>query len=321
MARKADITLTQLRYFVEAATCLSMTQAAANLLVAQSAVSTAVAQLEGQVGAQLFIRMRSKGLAMTPAGQQLLGDARSVLGTLDEALDAARGMDEQVRGTIRIAFFVTLAPFLLAEMMALLAERHPHLEVDVVEVDAAEAREALRSGRAEMAVSYDFAYGDDMRREVVTTVTPHVVLPAGHALAGRSRVPLRELAGERLILLDLPYSREYFLNVMRGAGVEPVVRHRSRGYETVRSLVAKGYGYSILNQRPRHDATYDGRTVVTRPIADEVPGLPLVVATLRSVRATARVRAVADAVRLAATALTSENIGKTDALEADRQFE
>ncbi|GAB3280004.1 LysR family transcriptional regulator [Kineosporia babensis] len=307
MARKADITLAQLRYFVEAATCLSMTQAAMNLLVAQSAVSSAVAQLESQVGAQLFIRMRSKGLALTPAGQQLLGDARSVLGNLDEALDAARGMDEQVRGTIRIAFFVTLAPFLLADVMTLLAERHPHLDVDVVEVDADEAREALRSGRAEMAVSYDFAFGDEMRRETVTTVSPHVVLPDGHVLAARSRVPLRELARDKLILLDLPHSREYFLDVMRGAGVEPIVGHRSHGYETVRSLVAKGYGYSILNQRPQHDFTYDGRRVITRPIADEVPGLPLVVATLRSVRATARVRAVADAVRVAATGLTGEN--------------
>ncbi|GAB6903455.1 LysR family transcriptional regulator [Kineosporia succinea] len=303
MARKPDITLAQLRYFVEAASCLSMTQAATSLLVAQSAVSSAVAQLESQVGAQLFIRMRSKGLALTPAGQQLLGDARAVLGTLDEALDAARGMDEQVRGTIRIAFFVTLAPFLLADVMALLAERHPGLDVDVIEVDADEAREALRSGRAEMAVSWDFAFGEEMRREIVTTVPPHVVLPAGHPLSARRRVPLRELAHDKMILLDLPHSREYFLDVMRGAGVEPVVRHRSYGYETVRSLVAKGYGYAILNQQPRHDSTYDGRAVVTRPISDEVPGLPLVVATLRSVRATARVRAVADAVRVVANAV------------------
>jgi len=307
MARKPDVTLAQLRYFVEAAGCLSMTQAAAQLLVAQSAVSSAVAQLESQVGAQLFIRMRSKGLALTPAGQQLLGDARAVLGSLDEALDSARGMDEQVRGTIRIAVFVTLAPFLLADLMAELAERHPELDVDVVEVDADEAREAVRSGRAEMAVSYDFAFGDEMRREVVATFPPHVVLPAGHPLAGRRRVPLRELARDTLVLLDLPHSREYFLDIMRAAGVEPVVRHRSYGYETVRSLVARGYGYSILNQRPRHDSTYDGRTVLTRPIADEVPGLPLVVATMRSVRATARVRAVAEAVRVVVAELADEH--------------
>jgi DNA-binding transcriptional LysR family regulator len=298
VARKPDVTLTQLRYFIEAATCLSMTVAAQQLLVAQSAISAAVAQLEAQVGAQLFIRQRSKGLALTPAGQQLLGDARAVLAGLDEALDAARGLDNQVRGTIRIACFVTMAPFLLADVLALVEEEHPHLEVQVLEVDAHGARDALRSGQAEMVISYDFGYPDDVRRETIAQVPAHVVLPAAHPLAARARIPLRELAHERMILLDLPHSREYFLSLLATAGVEPVIRHRSHAYETVRSLVAKGHGYSILNLRPRHDQTYDGRAVVTRAIADDVPALPLVIASLASMRTTARAQAVADAVRV-----------------------
>lgn len=298
MARKADVTLTQLRYFIEAATCLSMTLAAQQLLVAQSAVSAAVAQLETQVGAQLFIRQRSKGLALTPAGQQLLGDARALMANLDEALDAARGLDNQVRGTIRVACFVTMAPFVLADVLALIQEQHPHLDVHVLEVDADGAREALRSGQVEMVISYDFGYADDVRRETIALVPAHILLPAGHPLAARRRIPLRELAHERLILLDLPHSREYFLSLLATAGVEPVIRHRSHGYETVRSLVAKGHGYSILNMRPRHDMTYDGRSVVARAIADDVPALPLVIATLASMRMTARAQAVADAVRV-----------------------
>ena len=68
MSKKPDVTLAQLRYFIEAATHLSMTRAAEELFVAQSAVSSAIAQLEQQVGAQLFIRQRSRGLTLTPAG-------------------------------------------------------------------------------------------------------------------------------------------------------------------------------------------------------------------------------------------------------------
>ncbi len=110
MSVKADVTLAQLRYFIEAATHLSMTRAAEEMFVAQSAVSSAIAALEQQVGAQLFIRQRSRGLVLTPAGQQFLGDARALLLNLDEALDTARGIDNQIRGTIRIGCFVTLAP-------------------------------------------------------------------------------------------------------------------------------------------------------------------------------------------------------------------
>jgi DNA-binding transcriptional LysR family regulator len=138
---------------------------------------------------------------------------------------------------------------------------------------------------------------------VSAAVPPHVVLPAGHPLAGRRQVRLRDLACEQFILLDLPRSREYFLGVHAAAGVEPLIRHRSQGYETVRAMVARGLGYSILNARPRHDRTYGGHQVVVRPIADDVPALPFVVASLASYRATARARAVTAVVHAMASRL------------------
>jgi len=170
-------------------------------------------------------------------------------------------------------------------------------------VDADGAREALRSGRVELALCYDFGLGDDIRCDPVVAVPPHGVLPAGHPLAGRRQVRLRDLAREQFILLDLPRSREYFLGLHAAVGVEPLIRHRSQGYETVRALVARGLGYSILNARPRHDRSYGGHQVVVRPIADDLPALPFVVASPASYRATARARAVTAAVHAVAPRL------------------
>lgn len=294
VSKKPDITLSQLRYFIEAAEWLSMTTAANHLHVAQSAVSSAIAQLELQVGAQLFIRQRSKGLALTEAGKQLLGDARGVLVQLDEALDAARGHDNQVRGRLRIACFVTLAPFLLPSLISAIQEAHPHLVVEVDEVDFTGARDALRSGRAELAIGYNFGFGEDIVTKVLAEVSPHVILPIGHPLAQRSRIPLRELSRERMILLDLPHSREYMLAILTSVGLEPSIRYRSASYETVRSLVAQGHGFSILNQHPEFDTTYGGKAVEVRPIADPVTPLPIVLATLRSARPSARARAISE---------------------------
>ncbi len=110
-----------------------------------------------------------------------------------------------------------------------------------------------------------------------------------------------------MILLDLPHSREYFLGILAGAGLQPEIRHRSLNYETVRAFVAHGHGFSILNQRPKHDLSYDGERVVALPIADSVPALPVVLAAMRSVRATARARAVSDiAAQVVADALNPE---------------
>jgi DNA-binding transcriptional LysR family regulator len=297
MSRRNEITLTQLRYFAAAAEHRSMTEAARELFVAQSAVSAAVGQLEQQVGTQLFIRQRSKGLILTPAGVQLLGDVRALMLGLDQAVDAARGLDNQVRGTIRLACFVTLAPFVLPAVISRSRAAHPYLDIEVDEVDAEEAREALRSGRAELSVGYDFAYGDGMKREVIDTTPAHVLLAAGHSLASRDRVFLRELAGEKLILLDLPHSRDYFLQLLSSAGIEPEIAHRSRNYETVRAMVAHGHGFSLLNQRPRHDLTYDGGRVTACRIADDVPALRVVIATLPGVRQTARAAALTEVIR------------------------
>jgi DNA-binding transcriptional LysR family regulator len=297
MSRRHEITLAQLRYFATAAERRSMTEAARELFVAQSAVSAAIGQLEQQVGTQLFIRQRSKGLVLTAAGVQLLSDVRALMLGLDQAIDTARGMDNQVRGTIRLACFVTLAPFILPEVISRARAAHPYLDIEVDEVDAEEAREALRSGRAELSVGYDFAYGDGFNREIIDTRPAHVLLPADHPLAARDRIQLRELAREKLILLDLPHSRDYFLQLLASAGLEPEIAHRTRNYETVRAMVAHGHGFSVLNQRPRHDLSYAGRRVAARGIADDVPALRVVIATLPGVKQTARAAALAEVIR------------------------
>ena len=110
-------------------------------------------------------------------------------------------------------------------------------------------------------------------------------------------IRLTELTDEPMVLLDLPDSRDYFESMLVNAGVTPNIRYRSASYETVRGLVARGHGFSILNQLPAHGETYDGGTVSAVAIRDEVPGLPIVLARLQSVRATARVLAVAAAAR------------------------
>lgn len=297
MAHRTTVTLTQLRYFVESAEQLSMTRAAQLLHVAQSAVSTAIGQLEAQVGAQLFVRRRASGLLLTTAGKQLLRDARNLLAGLDEALDAARGHGSEIRGSIRIACFVTLAPFVIPSLLAELGNKYPDLTVEVVEADAAAIEDTVRSGDAELAIAYDFAYSADIDCERVATSTPYVLLPKGHRLASKPRIKLAQLADEPMILLDLPRSREYFVTMLSDAGVEPVVRYRSDSYEAVRTLVARGHGFSILNQRPASTLTYDGSEVAELDIADGAQPLPIVLVTLNSVQATARARAVAAEIR------------------------
>lgn len=292
-----DVTLTQLRYFVEAAAQLTMTGAAARLNVAQSAVSAAIASLERQVGTQFFIRQRSKGLVLTPAGELFVRDAKSILAHVDESLEQARGEQKSLSGRVRMVCFNTLAPFLLPGLITQLRERHPDLELEVVEGDTAQCASALLTGQAELALCYDLDLPDAIASSVVDSSPPYLALPPDHPLAGEEPVHLSRLRGEPFVLLDMPHTRELMLSLARLAGGEPDTRFRSASYETVRTFVAHGHGYSILHQHPHHDLTYDGGRIATVQIADKVPELHTVLAHLRTQRPTARVRAVAQAVR------------------------
>lgn len=293
----SPVTLTQLRYFVEAASRLSMTEAAARLHVAQSAVSSAVAALERQLGTQLFIRKHSKGLLLTPAGREFLRDARSVLDHLGEVLISARGDGDTVRGTVRLAMMVTLMPFVLPALLTDLRGRYPDLDVIVTETEPSSVGEALCDGSVDLAIGYDLLLNEDLDHEVVAEAPPYVLLPPTHRLARQQKVGLRELENEPMVLLDLPGSRDYFIRLLRDHGIQPDVRYRTTSYEAVRALVARGHGFSILNQVAASSQTYDGGRAVPRPVADDVPALPVVLSWLRAARLTGRIRTVADRAR------------------------
>ena len=93
------------------------------------------------------------GLALTAAGEEMLRDTRALLAHLDEVLDGASGRVDQVHGTVRLACFVTLTPFVLPRLLSDLGVRHPELEVEVIETSADEVRTVLRNGTAELALT------------------------------------------------------------------------------------------------------------------------------------------------------------------------
>ncbi|MCX2730697.1 LysR family transcriptional regulator [Saccharopolyspora sp. NFXS83] len=293
-------TLVQLRYFIAAAERGSMTAAADELRIAQSAVSSAIANLEHELRLQLFIRHRARGLTLTSAGERLLAQARDLLTRARDVEAEARGSGGTLSGPVTIGCFVTLAPYYLPALFAACDQHHPDVELNVVEAEAEHLHQALRSGGIDFALTYDLSAptDTDLHRETIALAPAYVIVPAGHRLADRTTVDLAELAPDPMVLLDLPYSRDYFRAVVATSGTAPDVRYRSQSYETVRSLVAQGLGYSLLNQRPRTDQTYGGGEIVALELRGDRPPLEVTITAVNGVRQTARAQAVMDLLRV-----------------------
>ncbi|TSB32655.1 LysR family transcriptional regulator [Streptomyces sp. NBC_01525] len=299
MTSPVGFTLVQLRYFLVAAERGSMTEASAELHIAQSAVSTAVHNLERDLRVQLFIRRRGRGLTLTPAGERLRQQARELLGRAREVEREARGGGESLSGPVAVGCFVTLAPYYLPPLFSECTRRHPGIEIDVVEAETDQLVQALAAGRIDFALTYDLGLSaePDLRGETIARAPAYVIVSADHPLAGQGSVELAELSAEPLVLLDLPHSRDYFRSLVAATGTAPDVRYRTQSYETVRSLVARGLGYSVLNQRPATSQTYGGGEVAELQLRDSGPPLEVKIATVGSVTQTARARAVMDVLR------------------------
>jgi DNA-binding transcriptional LysR family regulator len=116
----------------------------------------------------------------------------------------------------------------------------------------------------------------------------YVAVAPDHHLAGHDRIRIDELADEPMVLLDLPYSRDYFTTTLTRLGVAPKIRHRFTSFEAVRAMVARGHGFTLLNQRPIHDLTYDGGSLVVIELEEETGSLDVVLASIQPIEALSR---------------------------------
>jgi DNA-binding transcriptional LysR family regulator len=289
----AEYTLRQLEYFVAVAEAGSVTGAASRVHLSQSAMSTALADLERALDVQLLLRHHARGVTLTPAGEQLLAASRRLLTQAAELHAAAQGLGHALSGPLAVGCYGVLAPYVLPELLAASAQRYPGLRLETFEVDLDELAGGVLSGRFELGLSYNLAPDPQLSVRRLFALPPYVLLPAGHALAGRSRLQLSQLAGEPLALLDLPQSRDYFRGLFEQAGVTPSVRYRSSSVETCRALVGRGLAYTLLNLQPTVSTSLDGHPVVSVPLGKPAAALDVVLLTSASSRPTRRAMAVA----------------------------
>jgi flavin reductase (DIM6/NTAB) family NADH-FMN oxidoreductase RutF/DNA-binding transcriptional LysR family regulator len=192
----------------------------------------------------------------------------------------AAAADSEVSGaTLALGCFQVFAPYIVPAIVARMTKLDPAFSLSLLEADQRHLLASLRRGEVEVALLYDFGLGEGIRAEQLAELVPYVLLPEGHPLADRSALTLEALASEPLILLDLEPSRDYFLSLFRAHGLAPRIGQRTRSLEMVRGLVGHGLGYGLLATKPANNMSYDGRALVTRPLASAAATSRLVLAT------------------------------------------
>ena len=263
------LNLRQLEYFVAAARHSGAARAADALGVSQPSISKAIADLESHWGEPLFVRLHARGLELTAAGVLRHREAHALL---EQARALAAPRAGELTGLLRVGCLSTLAPRYLPDILARMRAGHPAIEVQFVEGDTEALTRMLERGALDVALLYDLGLARGVRLEAVTELRPYALLPARHRLTDAASVRVADLAGEPLVLINLPHSRAYFLSLFRDAGVTPQIAYESASLEMVRALVANGLGVSILTTRPLRDVSDDGKRIACRRLRGRLAG-------------------------------------------------
>lgn len=182
------------------AECGTFTGAAKKLYITQSAVSHAVAELEKQAGTVLFERL-PKGAVLTQCGVSLLEEARSIL-------TACRNLDRRMNcleenSPVKIVSSITIASFLLPEILRELKMSHPQIRFSVGVASANAALGILQRGDADMAFWEGTAPKGNFHAiplgaySLCAACAPEFVLPVD-TLSGDSLLSESTLSGEFL---------------------------------------------------------------------------------------------------------------------------
>jgi len=295
--RASKISLRTLRTFVTVAETGTISAAAERLGRSQAAVSETISEFESMLGVSIFFRKPTKGLVLTPVGEMLSLEAKGLLAHSDEFETIAGAMGNAIEGELSVACFTNLAPVIFANLISEFAKRYPKIHVRLLVGDHEEILESVKNGVSEIALSFDLGIPDQFKSIPTITLPPLAVLPKAHPLASSKTLKLTDLVNEPLILMDLPHTREYFLSLFYSMNLNPTIRFRSRSFETVRTLVGNGLGYSILNLVPENHRTYDGSEVTNIPLVGTLRPLQVELITLQRVAQRRIVRTFSDFAR------------------------
>jgi DNA-binding transcriptional LysR family regulator len=237
----------RLRVFREVVRRGSLSAAAEAMSFTQPAVSRQIAALEREAGAQLLERT-PRGIRLTEAGRVLLGHAEAILDRMAIARSQVESVASLTGGRLRLGSFQTANVTIVPRAIAAFARAHPQVELSLVEGTTRRAMAQLRAGEIDVAVvtRVDDIDGGDVEFVDLVDDEIFVALPAGHRLAHKPRLRLRDLREETWIEAPGGPGDRPLLSAALAHGFEPRIRFGAEQWLSKQGLVAAGVGVTLI---------------------------------------------------------------------------
>lgn len=248
------IDIRQLRYFQAVAEELHFGRAAARLAIAQPALSRQIQALEQELGTPL-LRRTQRRVELLPAGALLLERSRAIQQELARTLADVRRTGTGELGKLSLGFIHSSTYGLLPSVIRRFRQLYPGIELELHELPITSQHAALLRGTIDLGLLRIQPAPPEL--EVVPVLPDPFVLavPAKHPLAGRTRVRLKDVAGEPFVMFskqDAPLLHERVQAMCEHAGFQPNVVQRATQLHTMVGLVGGGLGIAVVPASARN---------------------------------------------------------------------
>jgi LysR family transcriptional regulator, benzoate and cis,cis-muconate-responsive activator of ben and cat genes len=264
----------QLRYFVTVANEGQITRAAANLHLAQPALSQAIAQLEAELGMTLFER-HSRGVSLTSAGEAFLPKAEAAVAGEDAAVAVGEALKRSAGGVVEVGFIGPPPTVSNPELFGAFSLEHPEVEVSFRDLPfpRGPTLDWLRDVDVAVCVRPEIDRG--VGTQVVRRDLRAVVVNRSHPLAGKTEISFEEVLEETFIsfhpAVQATWTAFHNLDDHRGGPPRSVTTDRASSSLQMLGIMTTRGGITTAPLTDAQLAMHVSPEVVAIPVIDAAP--------------------------------------------------
>ena len=263
-----------LKFFVATAESGQVSRAATQLSISQSAVTSAIKELESELGTSLFFRT-AQGMEMTEAGRDFLASTREIL----EKLELAKGMAQRqspAKGSISIAATYTVIGYFLPPHLDRLQHMYPNLDIRISELNREGIEEGLLSNRFDLAVVLTSNIANsELKTKTLLRSSRRLWAANSHKFIREGKATFEDISREDYIMLTVDEAAHTTMRYWSLSAFKPKVTLRTSSVEAVRSMVANGQGVTILSDMVYRPWSLEGKRIGTTVTDYEIPSMDI----------------------------------------------
>jgi LysR family transcriptional regulator, cyn operon transcriptional activator len=244
--------LRHLRYFVAIADSATMAMAAEKVFVTQSTLSHQLAQLEIELGVQLFERV-GRGLKLSDYGKEYLAYARGILRQVEEGKQALSDLRMVTSGSLRIGVIHSFVTHVMPHVIARFLKRYPHVKLKVHELTALDIEAQVEAGELDLGFAFSPTSGAGNRLiegEHLFDDVLALAVPKKHEFAKRQSISFIQLNGLPLAMMSQRFATRRLLDGhFAKSGISPTIVIEIDSVDALQRLVEQGVACAFLPAR------------------------------------------------------------------------